>query len=320
MNTQDQNPETVILAGSGRSGTSWLGAILNSYEKAEYFYEITNYSELDFGQPGLIAVKYPLTGGWRSRPHWVERAERQLLGLRSKWGPNKAGAQRSLRVFADHIFEKADPDIFLYKIVTLYGFAQRREELARRFHNRLKVVHLIRNPFAQIASELRIDARNPEGSKTHFKQRVEQVLEDSALCSYHAMAREAMERGWVSQMALVWRISNEVMLRDQYLDKKLVVYEQLCREPLAVATEIFDYLGWRMGDQTVQYIRKTSEVTPAEAEYGNFSLRKNADESVNRWRSELHERDYAQAREAIESSDLMRLWSPEDLSLGAGKK
>jgi hypothetical protein len=315
LKTAEPVTKSVIIAGSGRSGTSWLGAILNSYEKAEYFYEITNYPELDFGHPDLLRVKYPISHRWSWRPDWVGRAERKLLTLRVRWGPDKANASRSLRVFADHRFRKERPDVLLYKIVTLYAFLHRREELAERFDGLLKVVHLIRNPYAQIASELRIDARDPDRSKAHFRRRIEQILKDPSLCSYHDSAHRALRTGWVYQMALVWRVSNEVMLADSYLDKKVVVYEELAREPFAVVSDLFAYLGWELSEQTMGYVKETSDVAPSQAESGHFSLRKNADESLNRWRSELDDETYGVALEAIRDSELMELWSPDELSL-----
>lgn len=305
--------DIVILAGSGRSGTTWLGSILNAYERSEYFYEITNYPELDFGQPELLKIKYPLTHGWSSRPDWAARIERRILSARVKWGPDKDGAKRSLRVFSDHRFHKDRPNVDLYKIVTLYGFVQRRDELAERFGERLKVVHLIRNPFAQIASELRIDARDPGRSKAHFRRRVEQILEDSAMADYHDAAQEALGREWVYQMALVWRASNETLIKDRLLDKRLVIYEHLCAEPARVVSELFDWLGWQLSDQTRRYIKETSDVLPSQAESGLFSVRKNADESMTRWRRELDESTYEESLAALQASDLMSLWEETEL-------
>jgi len=219
-------------------------------------------------------------------------------------------------VFPKHDFVKKRPDVFLYKIVTLYGFLARRAELAERFDGRLKVVHLVRNPYAQIASELRIDARDPERSKTHFRRRVEHILEDPELSSYHVHAHVALERGWVFQMALVWRVSNEVLLEDELLDKRLVVYEELCSDPLAVVADLFRYLGWEMSEQTVRYVKETSQISASEAESGHFSVRKNAEQSMNRWRGELDQDAYAEAAEAIGDSRLMTLWSEKELSFG----
>lgn len=315
MSSSDSSEQIVIIAGSGRSGTSWLGSILNSYEKAEYFYEITNYRELDFGQPELHRIKYPLTYRWGNRPRWARNAERRLLAMRAHFGPRPLEAQRSLRIFAQDDFAKDHPDVQLYKIVTLFGFVQRCAELAERFQRRLKVVHLIRNPYAQIASELRMDKRDPDGSKGHFKRRVVQVLEDPRLSEYHALAQSALERSWVFQMALVWRVSNERMIKCDDLDKKLVVYEQLCSEPMAVVSDLFSYLGWEMSDQTARYVKQTSEVSPTEAESGYYSLRKNSQESLNRWRKELDEQSYKDAAEAIADSFLPRFWSETELAL-----
>jgi hypothetical protein len=313
VNRQTHAADTVILAGSGRSGTTWLGSILNSYEKSEYFYEITNYSDLDFGDPRLLMIKYPLTHGWAGRPDWVAKGERRVAALRAKWGPDKTAAQRTLRVHADHPFHKQRPDVALHKIVTLYGFVLRRAELVARYGGRLKVVHLVRNPYAQIASELRIDARDPDRSKAHFRQRVEQIRADSSLTAYHPLACNALDRGWVFQMALVWRVSNELLLEDTLLDKRLVVYERLCAEPMKVVADLFDYLGWKLSPQTERYVRDTSEISPSEAESGLFSVRKNAEESLTRWRAELDEAAYSEASEAVGDSKLMDLWSPAQL-------
>lgn len=305
--------DSVILAGSGRSGTSWLGAILNSYEMSEYFYEITAFEDLDFGQSDLIRIKYPLTHAWRARPDWVARAERKLLTLRSQWGPDRESAQRSLRIFADHRFQKTRPNVCLYKIVTLFGFAQRCGDLAKTFGDRLKVVHLIRNPYAQIASELRIDARDPEGSRRHFRSRVEQILASPSLDRYQDAARRSLGRGWVSQMALVWRVSNELLEADQDLHKRQVVYEELCESPEEVTADLFSFLGWPVSGQTRDFLRQTTDVSVSDS--GNFSLRKNATESMSRWRRELGEEVYAEAGEMLGDSNLLRLWGQDDLSL-----
>jgi hypothetical protein len=143
---------------------------------------------------------------------------------------------------------------------------------------------------------------------------VEQILEDPELNAYHGLAREALGRGWVFQMALVWRVSNELMMGCEGLSRKLVVYEELCAEPLTVVAQLFDYLGWPMSEQTVRHVQETSEVSSTEAESGHFSLRKNAAESLSRWRRELDVQIYGDASEAIGDSVLMRFWSETELS------
>ncbi len=309
----------VILAGSGRSGTSWLGSILNSYEKSEYFYELSRFPELDLEQEELLGIKYPLTHGWQSRPNWVSQWERRLLVLRKRWGPNREDAARSLRVFANHDFEKQHPDILLYKIVTLFSFIQRRKELAASYQERLKVVHIIRNPYAQIASELRIDARNPERSRQHFDRRIQQILEDPELACYQDAARKVQGEGWIAHMALVWRVSNEILAEDQLLNKKLVVYEDLCRSPQAIVKDIFDFLGWDMSGQTIDYLKRTSGISKDAEESGNFSLRKNAEVSTSRWRKELDTETYRIVTSVIQESKLLDLWSKNELKLSVNK-
>jgi hypothetical protein len=179
----------------------------------------------------------------------------------------------------------------------------------------LKVIHLIRNPYSQIASELRIDARNPAQSREHFRSRVDQIISNRALAAYHEQARTAIEMGWVAQMALVWRVSNELLAHDTQLKKKTIVYEQLARDPFNVVDSLFGFLGWEVSQQTRDFVASTSSVDPSQVESGNFSLQKNAEESMNRWRRELTEEIHGEALAMLNGSPLLDSWSDEELRL-----
>lgn len=310
-----RTPDIVILAGSGRSGTTWLGSILNSYEFAEYFYEICAFPELDFDDPGLLEVKYPLTS-WMSRhPGWVHKFERYLLAKRVRWGILPDAAARSLRIHSDYDFQKNRATVHLFKIVALFSFVSRIDRLSNRLGERLKVVHIIRNPYSQLASELKMDARNPEKSRRHFRERMDSILQDEALTPYHGLVREHLDKGWVAHMAVVWWISNELLLNDNKLEKQAVVYEDLCRDPYGETQRIFDFLGWPFSDQTRDHIRNTTNISQSQSESGMFSIKKNADESINKWRKQMDADTYSTIKETLAECPFLDLWSDSDLSL-----
>lgn len=311
------NPNIVVLAGSGRSGTTWLGSILNSYENAEYFYEICAYPELDFDDPNLLKVKYPLTSWMSTHPVWSSRLERLILAQRTKWGISPQSAQRSLRIHSEHNFRKNAPDVYLFKIVALFAFVSKVDELARKFGDKLRVAHIIRNPFSQLASEIRMDSRDPERSRKHFRNRMESILQDARFSNYHSLVQKYLEGSWIEHMTIIWWISNELLLNDTVLNKRLVVYEDLCRTPYEKAQELFDFLDWELSGQTLTHIEQTTNIAKSDSESGMFSIRKNADEAINRWRNEIDPDTYETINNALESCALLRLWSEEDLALGS---
>ena len=308
--------DVAIIAGSGRSGTTWLGSILNSYEHADYFYEICAYPELDFDGSNLLQVKYPLTSWMPKHPLWASKLERYALKQRIKLGIGREAAQRSLRIHSGHEFKKKEPTVNLFKIVALFAFASKIDRLDDKFGERLKVVHIIRNPFSQLASEIRMDSRDPERSRKHFKERMEAILQEERFAKYHDLVRKYLHGSWVEHMALVWWISNELLLNDTRLDKRLVVYEDLCRSPYEKTQELFEFLGWDMSGQTLAHIEQTTNVSKADAESGMFSIKKNADESINRWRGEMAPDTYKTINDVLAACPLLQYWSEEDLSYG----
>ncbi len=314
---QQTIPDIVVIAGSGRSGTTWLGSILNSYERAEYFYEICAYPELDFDDYNLMEVKYPLTSWMAKHPLWISQLERIILVQRIRFGIGRETAERSLRIHAGHRFKKYSPNVHLFKIVALFSFVIRLGELASRLSNRLKVIHIIRNPFSQLASEIRMDVRDPERSKKHFLARLEFMLQDESFSKYHDLVESYMDASWMEHMTVVWWVSNELMLEDATLHKHIVVYEDLCRDPLRKTQEIFDFLGWPLSEQTRNHITKTTNIT--KSEMGMFSIRKNAEEAMTRWRSEIEPEDYQRISKILEPCNLLGLWNEADLQLDTKK-
>ncbi|MGX2039766.1 sulfotransferase domain-containing protein [Methylocaldum sp. MU1018] len=301
----------VILAGSGRSGTTWLGSILDSYEKAEYFYEICHYPELDFTTPGLLRIKNPYGFWLPERPVWARRAERVLLEARAKYGPQAKDALRSLRINKDYGFKKSAPDTYLFKIVRLLWFCEKLNDLKQSLGDNLKIVHLIRNPFSQLASELRQHARHEAAAEKRYRERVEYVLKNPALGQYHELAAKYLGTGWPEHMVLLWWISNELMLNASALPVLRVVYEDLCREPEAQVGKIFDFLGWPVSEQTLRHLRDTTGV--AASEQGEWSIRKNAEESMTRWRKELSEDLYRRISAMVADCSFLDLWRDTDL-------
>lgn len=302
----------VVIVGSGRSGTTWLGSLLDSYERAEYFYEVTNYRDLDIDNPGIIKIKYPLSFWLPYRFRTVSKIERGVMKLRVKYGVGRGAAERSLRIHKPQDFNKKKPDVKLFKIVTPIKFALRTNEFMASYKTSFKAVHIIRNPFSYLASEIRQHEKNPERAKRHFRERIDFILGNEYFEKYHALAAQTIEKSWLEHMVVLWRISNEILFDQPQLDILHVVYEELCRNTTHEVEDIYRFLDWPMLAQTVRHIEETTGIDASES--GSWSIKKNADESMSRWRDEISDEQYLTARSLLAESQLLGLWSEQDLT------
>ncbi len=139
------------------------------------------------------------------------------------------------------------------------------------------------------------------------------ILVDERFTRYHDLVRRYQDASWAEHMAVVWWVSNEQMLDNSELNKHLIVYENLCRDPHGKTQEIFNFLGWTLSKQTTEYITSTSNV--AKSESGMFSVKKNAEEAMTRWRVEIDPKDYERICKMLEPCKLLDLWRKEDLML-----
>ena len=297
----------VVIAGSGRSGTTWLGSLLDTYEHAEYFYEICHFPELDFDSPALLKRKHPFIWFFPIRPAWLKKIERRLIERL----PASDLTRTAKRLHQPLFFKKHQIDTYLFKIVKLFSFAMNMQKYREMFGDKMKVVHIIRNPYSQLVSEIRQHEKNVEHAKQHFSMRMQEILNDNTLVKYHDIGNRYLNGDWIEHMAFVWWVSNELMIENKILPTYAVTYEELCRKPFEITQDIFSFLGWNMSEQTREQIETTTTVESSET--GTWSIKKNAEQAMNRWRDEIKPSDYERINKMLSSCQLMKMWNNEEL-------
>ena len=303
--------EIVVLAGSGRSGTTWLGSILDSYERAEYFFETPDYFLIDLDSSDLLKLKHPLTFWLKERPHWISHIERRVLRAGFRLNLARRVAEQSLRIQKNYNFKKYKPNTNVFKIVTLLSFASNTLDLATKFSGNMKVVHIIRNPFSYVVSELRNQSKNLEKAKKHFKNRLSSVKKESKLSEYFSLVMTYENGLFIEHIALLLWISNELMIKDKNLPCHRVTYERLCRNPYEEVEKIFRFLQWPMTNQTSKHIERTTNSSLSES--GIYSIFKNPSNAMNHWRREIVQEDYKRIERLLRNCSLLDLWDEKDL-------
>lgn len=240
-----QPSEAILVVGSARSGTTWLGNIVAATPGTQLIFEPLN--------PNWIREAQRLTGQDTTRryilswylqaggryPEWHNFLERVLRGqVRHRW----TDAERTATF----------PRRFAIKMVRanlMLGY------LYDNFQPR--IIYLVRHPCAVIASRLYFDWR----SELAWLLRQQALVEDYLLPWLGLMAREEDILG---AHTISWAVENMVATRELVGRPHLAVtFEELCLEPEKQADRIFDWLGLKQPAGLAALMQRPSRLSRA---------------------------------------------------------
>ena len=147
----------------------------------------------------------------------------------------------------------------------------------------LKIVHIIRHPCAIVASQLR-------GKKLR-------IMSGETFLKTQAKMPKAKERGFSlsflqnlsteEQFASSWMLQNEKVMEDMSDNPnyRLVVYENLCANPLSVVEDLFTYAGIPMDRQSRDFINLSQSGDGENEKY--FQIVRNSAKASQKWKEEL---------------------------------
>lgn len=280
--------DTVIVAGFGRSGTSWLAELINAANEYRYIFEPLH--------PRKSAPARTLTGRRYLRPdedqaHVAEIMDRIMVGrIGGPWCNRfnrKIVARRRL--------------IKVIRANLMLGWIVRR-------YRQAKLVFLLRHPLAVVASQMKIG----------WRPRLDGLLDQRHLVEDYFYELEDELRGLNSdfeRFVARWCIGQIVPLRQLAReDAQPVFYEDLCQAPEAELDRLSGYLG-----RDLSAARGRVEV-PSKLSRPDSAIRVGRDR-LRPWRGILTAADERRAMEilrwfgldCIYSTDPVPLVGPEEL-------
>ena len=302
----------MLVAGVGRSGTTWLAEALGRTDGATYVHEPDNHIHMLYAlraKRGLHALPWLAAGErapreysrlWeaafaarRSQPgRRVARAERLLEGATSEdrnavVAPG-AGAPARVRLAARLVPRPstAPAPTPRFVVVKSVHIPLAVEWVARRFGAHVLLVR--RDPLNIVASwiEMKFDDLMGDVSRRaldHFARRWDVApLEASA--------------SWTSQVA--WRVGflsaavDEVAARNP--DWLYVSHEEVCADPVAKLRRAAAHLGLTWAQAADAFVRESDR-------HGvGYSLQRVATDQPERWRERLSEEQVREARAVLE--------------------
>jgi hypothetical protein len=171
-----------------------------------------------------------------------------------------------------------------------------------------RTLFLLRHPCGQTASILQGAAQGrflprEDGSDPRFDEQRAVAL--AASRGVAPMAFRALPAA--AKCAWAWLAFNEAAVTglSRLPNARIVLYEDLCARPEAVARDLFDFVGLAWNDQTAGFIsRSIHHDGPA----GYYDVFRNSAVAAERWRSVMDPVDQQAVRNVVRSSPLAEHW------------
>lgn len=228
---------SIIVAGAGRSGTTWVADIIASQLPCRIMFEPFHSEKVEaFGQFSYFLYMRPQ----ESNPALLDFAERILLGnIRNPWIDSEV----------DRIF----PKFRLIKEIRANLFLK---WLSYMFPD-VPIVFVVRHPCAVVLSRLRAGWATDEDIQAFLSQ--EELMGDFLSDKMQKIRKATTDE---EKHAIIWCIQHLVPFR-QFLpgELQIIYYENLCLQPEKEVSRIFKIIKHEHRDNVFRYLRKPSNTT-----------------------------------------------------------
>jgi hypothetical protein len=319
-NTLQSNAKLGAIFGTGRSGTTWLGAMVSSHPEVAYRFEpfhrlkktkpaiataleqirSENFSSQDLDKiyqallPAYPEIEKP---PFFSKSYGIFPLGRTLtwhLARKTSWGE---------KVFSQLYTPKGKPTL-IFKEVALVDVLTKLLNL-----NQVPIVYVLRHPCGVISSLLK-------GQKNALMPSARRSVLLNLLVAHQPHLAEKYEAQLPQmqiseQEALLWLLDVEEAIRVCQANPNalIVVYEQLVEQPLETLEKIFTHFGLSMNSQSQKFIEQSTEDTMTSkikrGEIGinqYFSIFRDSQSCRDRWKQELSMEDTNKIMQIIQDS------------------
>jgi hypothetical protein len=259
------------IFGNGRSGTTWLGSIVSSHPEVAYRFEpfkrarklgpalaetgrMLDTAELDSLTPERIYnALLPAYPDWEKPPFFSkDYRTRMKSGRALLWPPAKASSL--VGKLYRSLYTPQEKAFVVFKEV---AFEDAFQKLVKT--SEMPLVYLLRHPCAVVSSILRGQEQGLMGSRR--QQVLPAFLQDHAPALWDRYGEGIDLLSPHQKEALLWRTAVERCqkafgLRDS---ASVVFYENLCRDPLGVSTEVLHGFGLDLTPQVRDFIGASSD-------------------------------------------------------------
>src|SRR5579864_2602364 len=331
-------PKFLLLFGTPRSGTSWLGKIFDSHPRTLYKHEPDRNLDLPFA-PALSEADSlaPKVRAFVARlpaintPHTSARLPVFRKDYRSAFGHVVHRLSVSATAVAGSFGKKLPvclaADVHHREIAVVW---KSTDSLARlglilSVMPEARAVRILRHPCGYISSVLRGEAQQKfiASVPTSEDYGLMSILLEAAGPHQRGLTVDHMRRFHpVERMAWMWVLMNEKAAADTAHDPRCraIRYEDVCRHPEEKVKELFSFFGLDWNPQTEQFIKASTlvsqglglnRITQNEQRY--YSVFRDPMRAAEKWRTELNSEDIGRVYRVLRQSDLIGAYPESEL-------
>ncbi len=313
----------ILVLGAQRSGTSWLGKILDSHPEVLYRHEPDELHPC-VAANDAAAIRTAVSA-WIADRRPRSAAKRPFF--HKSWQGHAAFALRGAVAYGLAAAERLPGTGGVFQAVAIPDFgdiAQARVaiksirgcDLAGSFARTLpdsRTLLILRHPCGQVASVMRGNqarrfALREVGTDMPFDE-----AQAVAFAARHGVTDAAFQAlPDAAKYAWSWRAFNETAFAalDGLPNALVVIYETLCARPLLESRTLLAFAGLGWTPQTEAFLaRSTSHTGPI----GYYAVLRVSSEAAQAWRTRMPAADQEAVRAVVADSPLLHFW-PEPAS------
>lgn len=295
------NRKPILVTGSQRSGTTWVGKVLAASPSVGYIHEPFNLTH----RPGICTAKFPYWFTYineeNQAPYPYYEPLNNTLAFRFDIAAELPAIQsmrhvgrmlKNYKNFSLYRYRNALP--LIKDPIALFS----SEWLAQAFD--MKVIVLIRHPAAFTSSLRRL---NWPHNFSHFLN--QPLLMRDYLVPFDAEIRAfaETEHDILEQGILLWKIIHYVILhyQEQLKDWIFLRHEDISTDPLYQFEYLYKKMNLTLTDKEKRVIEDFSnEDNPTEAIKGHKLEKRNSKSNIKSWRKKFSEEELTMLRTEVE--------------------
>ncbi len=317
--------DLTFVLGEPRSGTTWVGKIIDSHPDVIYRHEpdLTRHEPV---LPFVIADKDTARFIGPTRKHFTDLLTKPTLksvgqqplfpksyyapGIRALrtgltaalMGLRSAANWRGLNdlYIPDLLWTSGQPNLrFVLKSIAAAG----RVAVLRQAFPDAKIILLLRHPCGHVRSVM-------EGRRRAMFEPDDIVKSIATMPNAQRYGVTAGSLRSASDLELVtwrWALRTERMLNVLTRSDNCYVvhYEAICENPLVETRALFEFIGLNLHPQTERFIRDSTEYRGSERYYRVF---RDTTATANKWRSELTEDEITSILRIVAQTSIAAIW------------
>lgn len=276
----------VLIAGHGRSGTTWIGKTISKAENVLYYNEPCNDNITKEKKHDWIWRKYiPLNDRNSYFEYYLNGAFNGQIMPGSTWYRKKPWARLSPNSVI--VIKEVAASMSINWVYKLY---------------QPRVFVVVRHPCAVVLSNkkrgnLSQQAKRIESIKNMVKDK---TLVRDYLSSYLSVI-EKIET--ISEAdAVFWAIRNLILadFLSKHQEQKIIYYEDVCRNPTIEFAKIFEQMRLNLSQKVQDFIEQTTSCDRP----GTYSTSRITSKQIGKWKRELSQDEIYRVRKIVEQFNL----------------